>query len=101
LAQQYDGKDRWYLEALGIAADKQENKFFDTWLGEVGDKWNSPAGREIVWRSRATKAAPLLAKIITDKSTDATQRDHYLRGLDFIKGPEKEAALVEIATGGN
>jgi hypothetical protein len=23
LAQQYDGKDRWYLEALGIGADKQ------------------------------------------------------------------------------
>ena len=100
LAEQYDGKDRWYLEALGIAADKQEDKFFNAWLAKVGDHWNTPAGREIVWRSRATKAAPLLAKIITDKNPDAAQRDQFLRALDFIKGPEKEAALVEIATGG-
>ncbi|HZY79036.1 MAG TPA: PVC-type heme-binding CxxCH protein, partial [Cyclobacteriaceae bacterium] len=29
LAQQYDGKDRWYLEALGIAAEKHWNQYFD------------------------------------------------------------------------
>jgi len=101
LAQQYDGKDRWYLEALGIAADKQEDKFFAAWLAQIGDKWNTPAGREIVWRSRSTKAPPLLAKLITDKNTDAKQRDHYMRALDFIKGPERDAALLEIATGAN
>src|SRR6478735_3471984 len=28
LATQYDGKDRWYLEALGIGADRQWNSFF-------------------------------------------------------------------------
>jgi hypothetical protein len=99
LAQQYDGKDRWYLEALGIGADKQEDKFFNAWLTEVGDKWNTPAGRELVWRSRSGKAAPLLVKLITDKGANATQREHYMRALDFIKGPEKDAALVEIATG--
>jgi len=97
LARQYDGKDRWYLEALGIGADKQEDKFFSAWLTQVGDKWNTPAGREIVWRSRSTKAPPLLAKLITDKNTDAKQREHYLRALDFIKGSEREAALAEIA----
>ena len=35
LAAQHDGKDRWYLEALGIGADKQEDKFFDAWLTKV------------------------------------------------------------------
>jgi hypothetical protein len=29
LAQQHDGKDRWYLEALGIAADKQWDAYLD------------------------------------------------------------------------
>lgn len=100
LARQYDGKDRWYLEALGIAADKQEDKFFEAWLAQAGNSWDTPAGREIIWRSRSAKAAPLLVKIITDKNTDPKQRDHYMRALDFIKGPEKEAALVEIATSG-
>ena len=99
LAQQYDGKDRWYLEALGIGADKQEAKFFDAWLAAVGSNWNTPAGREIIWRSRSPKAAPLLAKLITEKDVSAEQRDHFMRALDFIKGPEKDAALVEIATG--
>jgi putative membrane-bound dehydrogenase-like protein len=98
LAQQHDGKDRWYLEALGIAMDKQENKFFDAWLAEIGDQWNTPAGRDIVWRARASKAPALLAKIITDKNTSAKDREHFLRSLDFIKGPEKDAALVEIST---
>jgi HEAT repeat protein len=28
LAKQYDGKDRWYLEAVGIGADKQWGKFY-------------------------------------------------------------------------
>ena len=98
LAREYDSKDRWYLEALGIAADQQENKFFDTWLAEVGENWNTPAGREIVWRARASKAPPLLAKLITDSKTPEKEREHYLRALDFIKGPEKEAALLEIAT---
>jgi putative membrane-bound dehydrogenase-like protein len=98
LATQYTGKDRWYIEALGIAMDKQENKFFDAWLAAVGDQWNTPAGRDIVWRSRASKAPALLAKLITDKNTSAKDKDRFMRSLDFIKGPEKDAALVEIST---
>ncbi len=98
LAMQYDGKDRWYLEALGIGADKQEDKFFDAWLARAGDKWNTPAGRDIVWRSRAKKAPALLAKIINDKNTPENERAHYFRALDFITGPEKDAVLVELLT---
>lgn len=100
LASQHDGKDRWYLEALGIAMDKQEEQFFETWLTQVGDKWNTPAGREIVWRARSRKAPALLVKIITDKNASPKDRDRYMRALDFIKGPEKEAALVELISSG-
>jgi putative membrane-bound dehydrogenase-like protein len=98
LASQYDGKDRWYLEALGIAMDRQHDKFFGAWLATVGDGWNTPAGREIVWRSRSTKAPALLAKVITDKATSTADKERFMRALDFIKGPEKDAALVEIST---
>jgi hypothetical protein len=99
LASQHDGKDRWYLEALGIGADRQWDKFFAAWLAEVGDKWNTPAGRDIVWRSRGRKAPELLVKIINDKSLSAKERDHYFRAFDFIAGPEKDAALAELAAG--
>ena len=98
LAAQHDGKDRWYLEALGIGADKQWDSFFDAWLAGVGDKWNTPAGRDIVWRSRSKKSPALLVKIINDKSLSEKERNHYLRSLDFINGPEKEDALKELLT---
>jgi len=98
LAKQHDGKDRWYLEALGIGMDGQADKFFHAWLVQVGDQWNTAAGRDIVWRSRAAEAPALLAKIVTDKNTSGKDREKYLRALDFIKGPEKDAALLEIST---
>lgn len=100
LARQHDGQDRWYLEALGIGADRQEDRFFAAWLEAVGSQWNTPAGRDIVWRSRSSKAAPLLAKLATDKETPAADKARYIRALDYISGPEKEAALLEIATSG-
>jgi len=100
LASQYDGKDRWYLEALGIGADKQWDRFLDVWLAAAGDQWNTPAGRDIVWRSRSSKTPALLVKIINDKGLSAKERDHYFRSLDFVSGPEKDAAMAELALGG-
>ncbi len=98
LAQQHDGKDRWYLEALGIGADKQEDRFFSAWLTAVGSRWNTPVGHDIIWRSRSPKAAALLAKIVNSKDVPEAEKARYMRALDYIKGPEKEAALAEIAT---
>lgn len=98
LASQHDGQDRWYLEALGIGADEQWDKFLEAWLAKVGERWGNPAGRDIVWRSRSKKTPALLAQIIRQPGLDSRQRDHYFRALDFISGPEKEAALLELLT---
>ena len=100
LAAQHDGKDRWYLEALGIGADKQWDKFLDAWLAEVCDKWNTPAGHDIVWRSRSRKTPALLVKIINDQSTSQEERQRCFRSLDFISGPEKDAAMAALALSG-
>ena len=98
LASRHDGQDRWYLEALGIGADRQWDSFLDAWLAKVGEHWDTPAGRDIIWRSRAKKTPALLVKIIADKNLSAQDREHYFRSLDFINGPEKEAALLELLT---
>jgi putative heme-binding domain-containing protein len=98
LAEEYDGKDRWYLEALGIGADQQEDKFFDAWLTTVGGHWNTLAGRDIVWRSRASQSADLLAEIIKNESTSESQRARYFRAFDFIKSSEKKTALLTLLT---
>jgi len=96
LAQQHDGQDRWYLEALGIGADRQENKYFGAWQSAVSDHWNTPAGRDIIWRSRAPQSASFLAAIIKDGNTPENERARYFRAFDFIKDPEKKAALLTL-----
>lgn len=99
LASQHNGDDRWYLEALGIGAQGQEDRYFSAWLAKVGEDWNSKAGRDVIWRSRSSKAPALLAKILSDESVPETEKARYFRALDFIEGPEKDAALVELLTG--
>jgi putative membrane-bound dehydrogenase-like protein len=99
LAAQHDGKDRWYLEALGIGADQQWDKFLDAWLAEVGNTWSTDAGRDIVWRSRSKRTPALLVKLINDPGTSPKERDRYMRSFDFMTGPEKDAALLELLTG--
>ena len=96
LATQYDGKDRWYLEALGIGAENHWDAFLGAWLEKVGDQWDSAAGLDIVWRSRAKVTSALLAKIVTNKETAETDKARYMRAFDFLTGPEKEAALQSI-----
>ena len=101
LAASHDGKDRWYLEALGIGADRQWDAYLGAYLAAVGDRWDTPAGREVVWRSRSKQTPALLVKMITDKKTTEPEKQRYLRAFDFINGPEKDAALLQLLTGTN
>lgn len=98
LANQHDGRDRWYLEALGIGEQGHEAACFDAWLEKVGDNWNTPIGRDIIWRSRATEAATWLARVILDPRTPATEHPRFVRAFDFHSGGTKQAALVSILT---
>ncbi|AMV22579.1 PVC-type heme-binding CxxCH protein [Planctomyces sp. SH-PL14] len=100
LASQYDGKDRWYLEALGIAADGRWDSLLDAWLKKIGNDWNTPAGRDIVWRSRATKTPGLLLQIISDASTGTADLPRYFRAFDFLTGGDKDQSIVELAFSG-
>lgn len=97
LANQYDGKDRWYLEALGIGMDDQEQKFITAWLKQAGDNWDTPIGRDLLWRSKIPLAVPYLVKIIEDPKTKLDALPRYFRALDFIPGKEKNAAVAELA----
>jgi len=36
---------------------------------------------------------------LSDESVPETEKARYFRALDFIDGPEKDAALVELLTG--
>jgi hypothetical protein len=96
LASQHDGRDRWFLEALGIAAASSWEACFAAWLKKIDGKWDTPGGREIIWRSRSVLAPALLAKILKDPKLAERERARYFRALDFHSGPEKEAALKSL-----
>ncbi len=95
LASRYNGRDRWYLEALGIAADPHSDLFFSTWLQRVNLDLNREAHQDIIWRSRSAKALPLLAELI--KATKNKQ-DYlrYFRAFDFHDTTYKNAILASL-----
>ena len=99
LATQYNGKDRWYLEALGISADPSPDLYFDTWVTKVGKDWNKPANRDIIWRSRSKSAMPMLASLIKDANEKEMLR--YFRAFDFHKDPSKQRVLTGLITSSN
>ncbi len=99
LVKQYDGKDRWYLEALGIAADKQWDRFMETLLGNYlssDEETQANIMKNIVWRSRGEKTATLLEYYIDDKDVPLKDRLRYFRAFDFIPSKNKSQVLLDI-----
>jgi putative membrane-bound dehydrogenase-like protein len=95
LAKQYDGLDRWYLEALGIGADGNWDACFDAWAASQENPSATPAGRDIIWRSRAKDSLPMLVKLIEndDYASDAMK---YLRGVEFHKDARVGDLLFQL-----
>lgn len=99
LALQYDGQDRWYLEALGIAADGQWEDCLATYWARRDQAANAKAVRDIVWRSRAPHTPRLIADLITDPETPVAEIPRYLRAFDFHPDEAKQKILVGLALG--
>ncbi|MFT5303444.1 MAG: putative membrane-bound dehydrogenase-like protein [Mariniblastus sp.] len=101
IADKYQPGDRWMLEALGIAADGKWDECLAAWAGNSPAKLMTPAGQDIVWRSRGTDAADLLAQAIKDPKTNAQKSARYFRAFDFVTSARKSQALAELAFGEN
>ena len=98
LATQHDGKDRWYLEALGIGADLHAEARFTAWMNEIGEDWNTPVGRDIIWRMRSKETIPLLAKLIQESEANTyPDRLRYFRAFDFHQDESKQEVLANLA----
>lgn len=96
LAMAYDGKDRWYLEALGIGADRQWDRFFDNWLMQVKEPLSTQAGKDIVWRARTGKALPYLATLAAYPAVPIKERLRYFRAFDFTQNASKSGLLLKM-----
>jgi putative heme-binding domain-containing protein len=67
------------------------------WLEAVGGKYHTSKSRDIAWRSRGQRSPEMLTRIIRDSSTTLEDLPRFLRAFDFLSGPEKEAALIQLA----
>jgi putative membrane-bound dehydrogenase-like protein len=100
LAAHHDGKDRWYLEALGIGADKQWDAYLAAYLTKTSENAAATAaGRDVIWRSRAQKTPELLGRIIRDHAVKIEELPRYFRAFDFVPAsPEKDSVLLNLVS---
>lgn len=94
LASQYDPTDRWYLEALGIAAEHH----WDDCLEALATQPTLPAKklRDIAWRSRGEKSFQNILSLITDANTPEAQIPTLFRGLDFMNPRDHQEELLAL-----
>ena len=96
LVSQYDGKDRWYLEAIGIAARGREDALYARLKsGEKGDAFN-----RVVWELRPRTALPDLIATLNDGSAPMVDRTSALEALGAMQWPEAARALESFMLSG-
>ena len=106
LAARHTAGDRWETEALGLGADSPAGFAGEqlwegrlaAWLELVGSEWASPAGREIVWRSRSGRTPALLCDLIGMPATKAPEALAMIRSLDFQDTGLVRAAVRDLLT---
>ncbi len=73
LAQKFDGEDRFYREALGIAARGRESACFAKISTALGGQWNKPLA-EIAFELHTSEAMELSGRILSDPSRSEADR---------------------------
>lgn len=96
LSAQYDGKDRWYLEALGIAVRGREDAVFQQ-LRAAQPTWTTTWG-QLLWEFRAPASVSYLVSTLTDSSLEDRQRLEALDALAAMEAPEAARAVEVIVT---
>ncbi len=91
LISQYDGRDRWYLEALGIAARGREDAIYARMKSQGTPLTAAQAG--IIWELRPRTALPDLIARIKDQSLPQADRLMALDTLGQMQWPEAARAL--------
>ncbi|MCI0628581.1 MAG: c-type cytochrome [Acidobacteria bacterium] len=95
LCRKYDGKDRWMLEAIGIAARGKENALYARLQEMFPGKWNSRLGN-LLWVLRPTQALPNLISLFKDDSLPVEERMEALDALSAQAQAEAGLAVAEF-----
>ncbi len=99
LAQKFDGKDRSYLEALGMACTGKEAEAYDAIhqaMGGPAESW-SDAFAWIAWRLHPAQAVNDFKTRILSSKLSTEQRKLMLTALAFVPTREAAGAMIAIA----
>ncbi|HSJ04832.1 MAG TPA: PVC-type heme-binding CxxCH protein, partial [Verrucomicrobium sp.] len=102
VAKGFDGKDRTYLEALGLGSAGKTRQVFaliqQSFGAQAADaaSWSDAFAR-IAWRFSSPDAVPALKDRILDGKLTRDQCKLALDSLAFIKSPFAALAMVEVA----
>ncbi len=97
LADGYDGKDRWYLEALGTGMKGKESALYPRLLEHFGKdpaQWDRRMA-SLVWRLHPPEAVEALQKRALLEKLTVEERNEAIVALAFI--PDKRAAEAMTA----
>jgi putative membrane-bound dehydrogenase-like protein len=97
LAKQYDGKDRFYLEAIGIAVGHHDKHRRDILLANFDKRFPKLDERtlDLIWELRPPSVMPKLAEALADKDLNDMQ---HARIVDILAASDdKEAGKALLA----
>ena len=100
IAAKFDGKDRAYLEAIGLGSEGKESQVY----GEVSKSFAkdplawSEAAAWIAWRLHPVEAIPALKARATAEKLTPEARKLMVTALAFSPTKEAAVAMVDVAT---
>lgn len=98
LVAQYDGKDPWYLEALGMAMDGKETAAYTDLLAiqpENPVEWPDSFAL-LVWRLHPKAAITALKKRAISEQISEASKKQAIDALAFINDKEAVAAMKDL-----
>jgi putative membrane-bound dehydrogenase-like protein len=102
IGEQYDGKDRWYVEALGLGCAKKEEAMwaaFQERIGKPALEWDARF-HMITWRLHPPQAVPQLKLRLMTASLPKEERNLSMTALAFTKTESAANAMVDVALQG-
>lgn len=101
LALQHDGRDRFALEALGMAATGREAALWDAYAEHASDPW-SERDADIAWRLHPPTLRDTFVARASDEGLQHARRRQAVDALGFLGADDRAAneALLTLALGG-
>ncbi|MBW7892586.1 MAG: c-type cytochrome, partial [Chitinophagaceae bacterium] len=101
LCKQFDGRDIWYLNALGDALQGHEEEVYPILkqffaVNQKPAKWDARISR-FAWRLHPEAALPDLIQRATDSSLNPAERRESITAIGFIKSKKAAEAMVALS----